>query len=131
MTDGKCPFPLTLSTYGKTTREWDSNYLGIAVPLFPALSTVNHVWSAVAWDKYSEFVDLEYNPVRWLEYSASSSVMVWIIASLSGVSGNIDVGLSLSGSICASDRGERIGTVFELAKLYSNGQKHLQAQSQG
>ncbi len=55
------------------------------VPLFSLLSTANHAWSFFDFERYMDYVDNKgYNPVRWAEYSVSASLMVYVVASLSG-----------------------------------------------
>jgi len=55
------------------------------VPIFSLLSCVNHTWSLFDFKRYTTFVEQGYNPVRWAEYSISSGLMLWVVASLSGV----------------------------------------------
>ena len=88
----KTEFQVTNDYYDAFQDQWvqskvGSRYnLGWVVSAFPALSAANHLWSLGDWDRYSDFVLRGYNPVRWLEYSASAGVMFYVIAQLSGVS---------------------------------------------
>lgn len=66
--------------YGsRNITQYDMRYL---LPLFPVLSSVNHIYSAVNNDASFR----QKSTVQWAEYAASASIMLWIIASLSGVS---------------------------------------------
>lgn len=59
--------------------------LGWVLVCFPALSAVNHLVYAL-WPWYQGLViDTHTNPVRWAEYAISAGAMVWVIATLSGV----------------------------------------------
>ncbi|MAE20997.1 MAG: hypothetical protein CMK92_01055 [Pseudomonas sp.] len=69
---------------------WLHRYpLGWLVPIFPLLSATNHFASAFSktYDEYTR--KTKTNPVRWIEYSMSAAIMLWIIGTLSGVN---DVG---------------------------------------
>ena len=79
---------LTLVCYGETVFTKSSNYLKWLLPVFPALSVLNHVVSLSTWDKYLSLLgEKAQGPVvyRWVEYGLSASVMLWLIAQLSGV----------------------------------------------
>jgi len=79
---------LTLVCYGETVFSKSSNYLKWLLPVFPALSVVNHVVSLSTWDKYLLLLNEDaQGPVvyRWVEYALSASVMLWLIGQLSGV----------------------------------------------
>lgn len=54
------------------------------VPVFPALSTLNHFYSYFFPKHYLQQVEKGSNPVRWSEYSVSASIMLIIISQLSG-----------------------------------------------
>lgn len=60
-------------------------HLGILVPLFPALSSFNHLWSAFQPARIEDVLTSKTNAIRVAEYSLSASLMAWIIATLSGV----------------------------------------------
>lgn len=55
------------------------------VPIFSLLSAVNHTWSFSDFSGYLTWLDRGYNPVRWMEYSASASLMYWVMGTLSGI----------------------------------------------
>lgn len=55
------------------------------VPIFSLLSTCNHVWSAIRFDAYRDQIEQGYNPWRWIEFSASASLMNYIVGQLSGI----------------------------------------------
>jgi hypothetical protein len=60
--------------------------LGYLVPAFPALSSINHLVSfATPNGWYGDVLKKQVNPLRWAEYSVSAGVMLWIVATLSGV----------------------------------------------
>jgi hypothetical protein len=60
-----------------------ANLIGI----FPALSTMNHLWAYFDRTRYEQYVNEGFNPIRWLEYSISAGVpMVGTISLLSAQS---------------------------------------------
>jgi len=59
--------------------------LGVLVPVFPLLSSVNHLASAVGRGWYARILEKKVNWLRWAEYSLSAGVMTFIISILSGV----------------------------------------------
>jgi hypothetical protein len=52
---------------------------------FPALSALNHLVYALIPAYQDTVVKTQTNWVRWAEYSISAGAMVWVIATLSGV----------------------------------------------
>jgi len=58
--------------------------LGNVVAVFPALSTMNHLWAYFDRERYESYVDKGYNPVRWAEYSLSAGIMFIVVSILSG-----------------------------------------------
>lgn len=57
-----------------------------AIAAFFALSAVAHlVVAGPAWDRYRSGLQRCRNPFRWLEYSLSASIMVVLIAMLTGI----------------------------------------------
>ncbi|HEX7591698.1 MAG TPA: heliorhodopsin HeR [Candidatus Limnocylindrales bacterium] len=87
------PIVSTYLRYDETTRHlvtaqrhiWDLP-IGPAVALFFFLSAVAHLTMAVpARRRYESYLARGQNPIRWLEYSFSSSVMIVVIATLAGV----------------------------------------------
>lgn len=67
---------------GSTSRRYN---LGWVLVSFPALSALNHLAYAMS-PMYQQFVVVtRTNPVRWAEYAVSAGAMVWVIATLSGV----------------------------------------------
>jgi len=82
------PTTLTMTCFGEKVFSQTSGYLKWLLPVFPALSVVNHIVSVSTYKTYLESLSLPaQGPVfyRWLEYGASASVMLWIIGQLSGV----------------------------------------------
>ena len=61
--------------------------LGIAVALFSLISAVFHalVASPWGWPRYLRELEAERNRFRWVEYSLSSSLMIVLIAGLTGI----------------------------------------------
>ena len=69
----------------KRTRFYDIGWL---LPVFPALSVITH-GTALLTDYEGGYYDTslkaKLNPVRWLEYSVSSGILLWVLASLCGI----------------------------------------------
>jgi hypothetical protein len=62
------------------------SYIGAVVALFPLMSATAHFTIAFAKNKsYNENLKKGMNPYRWYEYAFSSSLMIFLIASFSGV----------------------------------------------
>lgn len=77
-------WPIVLQGFEDISKKW-TYHLSYIIPVFPALSTVNHVTACFASSWYDEVLRNEINPMRWAEYSISAGVMIWIIATLSGI----------------------------------------------
>ncbi len=61
-------------------------YIGVAAALFPLMSAAAHFTIAFAKNKsYNDNLKKGMNPYRWYEYAISSSLMIFLIASFSGV----------------------------------------------
>ena len=61
-------------------------YIGVAAALFPLMSATAHFTIAFVKNKnYNENLKKGMNPYRWYEYAFSSSLMIFLIASFSGV----------------------------------------------
>lgn len=62
--------------------------LGIGVVVFLALSAFFHflISSPAFYNRYAAGLKINHNYFRWVEYSLSSSVMIWLIAQLCGLS---------------------------------------------
>lgn len=79
-------FTLSQRVYGQEKWSVKSRYIPWLVVAFPTLSMTSHIASAISLAGGSrELVAEESNPVRWVEYSISAGVMLWIIAQLSGI----------------------------------------------
>jgi Heliorhodopsin len=87
------PIVSTYLRYDETTRHlvtaqrhvWDLP-IGPAVALFFLLSAIAHLAMAVPARRwYEAHLARGQNPIRWVEYSFSSSVMIVVIATLAGV----------------------------------------------
>jgi hypothetical protein len=61
--------------------------LGIGIVAFLALSALFHFLISSPWfyKRYAAGLKASHNYFRWVEYSLSSSVMIWLIAQLCGV----------------------------------------------
>ncbi|MCX8530278.1 MAG: heliorhodopsin HeR [Rhodoluna sp.] len=61
--------------------------LGVGVVAFLAMSALFHFLISSPWffKRYAAGLKLNHNYFRWVEYSLSSSVMIWLIAQLCGV----------------------------------------------
>lgn len=55
------------------------------LPVFPALSAINHTWAVLDKDGYSRTLKSGVNAVRWSEYAVSSGIMLWLLGSIAGV----------------------------------------------
>jgi hypothetical protein len=61
-------------------------YIGVAAALFPLMSATAHFTIAFVKNKsYNDNLKKGLNPYRWYEYAFSSSLMIFLIASFSGV----------------------------------------------
>jgi hypothetical protein len=60
--------------------------LGNMVALFPLLSMINHIWAVSDKRRYAAVLVSQSNPVRWIEYSISASLMFMVISLLSAQS---------------------------------------------
>ena len=62
--------------------------LGAGVVAFLALSALFHflISSPTFFPRYKAGLEKNHNYFRWVEYSLSSSIMIWLIAQLTGVS---------------------------------------------
>jgi hypothetical protein len=61
-------------------------YLGVLLALFPFVSAAAHFTIAfVKNDSYNESLKKGMNPYRWYEYAISSSIMIVLIATFTGV----------------------------------------------
>ena len=74
------------TTYTEPVTLFDSP-IGLGVALFLALSAVAHffVISGRFWERYATGLTRHHNYFRWVEYAISSSVMIVVIASLTGI----------------------------------------------
>jgi hypothetical protein len=62
--------------------------LGIGVVAFLALSAIFHFLISTPWffGRYGAGLKANRNYFRWVEYALSSSIMIWLIAELTGIS---------------------------------------------
>ena len=57
------------------------------VAIFPLLSMINHLWAVIDFKRYEKMVTFtQTNPVRWIEYAVSASLMFMVISILSSQS---------------------------------------------
>ena len=69
-----------------TPEKWFDLRVGPTIAVFLLLSAVAHLLSAtVLWGRYKHWLSKKINPIRWYEYALSSSLMIVVIAMLSGV----------------------------------------------
>lgn len=96
------------------------------VPLFSMLSMLNHVWSLSDSSGYRQVLYQGYNPVRWAEYSVSSSIMTWVIAQLSGITdiktltGLMIAGVALQGVGYSVERETAESLLYDDERLYQS-----------
>lgn len=86
VTAGYLRFDTTSQTLVQAQRSLFDLPIGPAVALFLFLSAVAHAllaWPLRSW--YEDRLAAHIQPMRWLEYAFSSSVMIVVIASLSGI----------------------------------------------
>ncbi len=96
--DNTWPIQVTWLEFNEVTRSLEpvtSDLMQIQlaplVALFLFISAIAHFSiSTVLFDKYKGFLKKHMNPYRWYEYSVSASVMIVIIAMLTGI---YDLGL--------------------------------------
>ncbi|MFW9997605.1 MAG: heliorhodopsin HeR, partial [Candidatus Odinarchaeota archaeon] len=70
------------------TVQFTLTYVGVLISTFLLLSAVAHLLIAFPLNKYYERnLKKKINPIRWLEYALSSSIMISFIAVLFGVFG--------------------------------------------
>lgn len=89
--------PIVLRETAKTKgwrKEIDYAYI---LPVFPLLSCTNHVVSLLLPKNTTRMITAEVNHWRWIEYAASASVMLWVVAMLAGIQ---DLGTLLSIVLC-------------------------------
>ena len=67
------------------TKERYDYHLAYLLPLFPALSCINHFVTGLSSTHRDQVTKTRVNPFRWLEYALSAGVMLWIICTLSGI----------------------------------------------
>lgn len=79
-------WPLTQLGWQKVLTDKTQRYnLGLLVPAFPLLSSVNHLVSVASPAYYDMVLREKVNVLRWCEFSLSAGICTWIIAVLSGV----------------------------------------------
>lgn len=71
----------------ETVTLFDVN-IGAGIVAFLALSAFFHFLISTPWffPRYSRGLTANHNYFRWIEYSLSSSIMIWLIAQLTGIS---------------------------------------------
>ena len=82
--DNGSTWPIISRGFQDTVNTWKYN-LAYLVPLFPALSSVNHAVAYMAGPWYDRVLQSRVNKLRWVEYSVSAGIMLWIISTLSGI----------------------------------------------
>ena len=62
------------------------NHLGVLLAAFPLISAIDHFLVAFPRNNsYNENLKKGMNPYRWFEYTFSSSIMIWVIATFVGI----------------------------------------------
>ena len=62
------------------------SHLGILLAAFPLISAIDHFLVAFPRNNsYNENLKKGINPYRWFEYTFSSSIMIWVIATFVGI----------------------------------------------
>jgi hypothetical protein len=79
-------WPLTVSGFAGEQVSRTDYALGGLVPIFPAMSAFHHSVCAAFPSVLDGIVADRVNPLRWAEYAVSAGVMLWIVATLAGIS---------------------------------------------
>ena len=82
--DSGSKWPIVSQGFENVSNKWRYT-LSYLVPVFPALSSVNHAAAFFGTNWYSGIIEEKANYLRWAEYSVSAGIMLWIIATLSGI----------------------------------------------
>lgn len=82
--DGLPHFPRVNSSFGKVHQVYKQQLFAL-VPTFSLLSAVNHTVTATSDTYYQTYRKSHTNPLQWGEYALSASLMLWIVATLSGL----------------------------------------------
>jgi len=62
------------------------SHLGVLLAAFPLISAIDHFLVAFPRNNsYNENLKKGMNPYRWFEYTFSSSIMIWVIATFVGI----------------------------------------------
>jgi hypothetical protein len=88
-------WPLTRWGFNRvhSTHQYDLAWL---LPVFPLLSSLNHLVSVAAPDWYTGVLARKANSLRWTEYGVSAGVMTWLIGNLVGMSLRELIGLAIA-----------------------------------
>lgn len=79
-------FPLSRIGYRTFLEDKRQNYeLSWFLPMFSALSSVNHILTAANTSYFNQVMKSKLNWIRWVEYSISASLMIWVVSVLSGI----------------------------------------------
>lgn len=78
-------WPLTRSGFAGEQVSRTDYALGGLVPVFPAMSAFHHSVVAAFPSVLDGIVKDRVNPLRWAEYAVSAGVMLWIVATLAGI----------------------------------------------
>ena len=78
-------WPLTRSGFAGEQVSRTDYALGGLVPIFPAMSAFHHTVCAALPGVLDGIVKDRVNPLRWAEYAVSAGVMLWIVATLAGI----------------------------------------------
>jgi hypothetical protein len=80
-------WPITTLGWEKVLKDKTVRFdIGLLLPSFPFLSGLNHIIAVSSPHWYeNDILKNKVNYVRWIEFSLSSSVMLWMLAMLCGV----------------------------------------------
>lgn len=92
---------------------WTATYrMAWLVPLFHAISCATHLsYATFRRNAYEVHMGETRNPYRWVEYTLSAGVMVWLIANLSGVGNPVTLSLLVLVNACMQYTGHAVETL--------------------
>jgi hypothetical protein len=82
--DAGIPWDIVSRGFINKSRTYRYN-LSYLVPVFPLLSSFNHIATLTSPEWYKTVLNTGVNTIRWAEYSVSAGVMLWVVCSLSGI----------------------------------------------
>ena len=67
------------------TKELTTFRLGYLIFIFLFITSFFHYFISCNFNKYITYINENRNPYRWVEYSITSTIMIWVIALLFGI----------------------------------------------